>query len=188
MTDLIEVKVPDIGDFSDVDVIEVHVSVGDSVAAEDPLITLETEKAAMDVPAPLSGVVKELAISTGDKVSEGSLVVRLETDAAVSGKEESAEKPADKPAQKAAAEKPAATAPDKPQAAAPKIPAGSYSGKVDLETSLLVLGAGPGGYTAAFRAADLGMEVTLVDRWPALGGVCLNVGCIPSKALLHAAK
>ncbi|MGI9290184.1 MAG: dihydrolipoyl dehydrogenase [Gammaproteobacteria bacterium] len=178
MTDVIEVKVPDIGDFEGVDVIEVHVSAGDEIAAEDSLITLETEKAAMDVPAPAAGKVAEMFISEGDKVSEGTVILKLTT--AEAGAAEEA--PADTPP--AAAEESPAEAP----AAAAAIPAGSYTGKVDAETQLLVLGAGPGGYTAAFRAADIGLNVTLVDRWPALGGVCLNVGCIPSKALLHAAK
>ncbi len=176
MTDVIEVRVPDIGDFSDVDVIEVHVKAGDTVAAEDSLITLETEKAAMDVPAPADGTVEEMFIAEGDKVSEGTVILKLAT--------------ADSPAA-AASETASEKAPDKtPEPAKPvaAAAASSYDGAVDQETELLVLGAGPGGYTAAFRAADLGLKVTLVDRWPALGGVCLNVGCIPSKALLHAAK
>jgi len=171
MAEELKVNVPDIGDFADVDIIEVHVSPGDSVAAEDSLITLETDKAAMDVPAPASGVVKEVHVAVGRTVTEGDLIVTLEAEAA-----------------DAAAEK-AAPADDKPAEgpkAAPVI-ASSYDGTVDQTTRLLVLGAGPGGYTAAFRAADLGLEVTLVERWPVLGGVCLNVGCIPSKALLHAA-
>jgi dihydrolipoamide dehydrogenase len=183
MTDLIEVKVPDIGDFSDVEVIEVHVAVGDEIAAEDSLITIETEKAAMDVPAPAAGRVEEMYISEGDKVSEGTVILKLAAADAVPASEPQAA--ADKPADTAAAsskDRPAAAA------AAAAIPASSYSGATDQETSLLVLGAGPGGYTAAFRAADLGLKVTLVERWPSLGGVCLNVGCIPSKALLHAAR
>lgn len=177
MSSTIEIKVPDIGDFDAVDVIEVHVSVGDQIAAEDSLITLETEKAAMDVPSSHAGVVQEVMLAEGDKVSEGGVIVLLElADAAAAGEQA----PADTPA-----------AADTAPAAAPASGAESasaYGGKVDAETELLVLGAGPGGYTAAFRAADLGMKVTLVERWPALGGVCLNVGCIPSKALLHAAK
>jgi dihydrolipoamide dehydrogenase len=185
MTDVIEVKVPDIGDFTDVDVIEVHVSAGDEIAAEDSLITLETEKAAMDVPSPAAGKVEEMFIAEGDKVSEGTIILKLATSSAPATEEadESADKQAEQE-QSAAAEP--EQAPAAPAAAA--IPAGVYDGKVDKETGLLVLGAGPGGYTAAFRAADLGLDVTLVERWPSLGGVCLNVGCIPSKALLHAAK
>ena len=172
MTELIEVKVPDIGDFTDVEVIEVHVSAGDVVAAEDTLITLETDKAAMDVPTTVAGKVAEVRVSEGDKISQGSLIVVLESAAAAVGSDPE--------------EAPAKAAP--PAAVAAAIPVSGYDGQIDAETGLLVLGAGPGGYTAAFRAADLGMDVTLVERWPSLGGVCLNVGCIPSKALLHAAK
>jgi len=177
MAEEFKVIVPDIGDFADVDIIEVHVAAGDNVAVEDSLITLETDKAAMDVPSPVAGVVKEVHVAVGGKTAEGQLIVTLEVTAAA----------ADEPAQ--GADKPAANSAesaDKPAAAAPVI-ASSYAGKVDVTTRLLVLGAGPGGYTAAFRAADLGLEVTLIERWPMLGGVCLNVGCIPSKALLHAA-
>lgn len=173
-----EIKVPDIGDFTDVDVIEVHVAPGDSIVTEDPLITLETEKAAMDVPAPASGEVGKVAVAVGDKVSEGSLILTM------TPAEDSAED--DEPAE------------DKPEASEASVPAepdiavavlgAEFSGPVDIETELAVLGAGVGGYTAAFRAADLGLDVTLIERWPTLGGVCLNVGCIPSKALLHAAK
>jgi len=169
MTDVIDVKVPDIGDFDAVDVIEVHIGPGDQLEAEDTVITLESDKAAMDVPTMQAGKVVEVLVAEGDKVSEGAVIARLEVDDAA-----------------AAAEALATPAEEAPAAAA--IPAGGYTGQVDHETGLLVLGAGPGGYTAAFRAADLGMDVTLVERWPSLGGVCLNVGCIPSKALLHAAK
>lgn len=179
MTELVEVKVPDIGEFADVDVIEVQVSVGDEVAAEDSLITLETEKAAMDVPAPVAGRVEEMFIAEGDKVSEGTVILKL------AAANVDAEKPADAPSDPAAA---AVSAAPVQKAEPAAIPAGDFGGEVAMETDMLVLGAGPGGYTAAFRAADLGMEVTLVERWPSLGGVCLNVGCIPSKALLHAAK
>ena len=177
MTDVIDVKVPDIGDFDAVDVIEVHIGPGDQLEAEDTVITLESDKAAMDVPTMQGGKVVEVLVAEGDKVSEGAVIARLEVDDAAAA----AEAPAT-PAEEAPAEAPAQA----PAAAA--IPAGGYTGQVDHETGLLVLGAGPGGYTAAFRAADLGMDVTLVERWPSLGGVCLNVGCIPSKALLHAAK
>jgi len=183
-----EVRVPDIGDFADVEIVEVHVSPGDAVQAEDPLITLETDKAAMEVPSPTAGTVTELLVGVGDRVSEGSLIARLDAaegdqPGADSGDGESAdgaepEHGAPPPEQAATA---AGEAPD-------RAVAGEYGGPVDAETDLLVLGAGPGGYTAAFRAADLGLDVTLVERWPTLGGVCLNVGCIPSKALLHAAR
>jgi dihydrolipoamide dehydrogenase len=174
MTDVIEIKVPDIGDFAEVDVIEVHVAPGDEVVAEDTLITLESDKAAMDVPAPSAGKVIEVLVTEGGKVSEGSIIVKLEASVATAASDDEVATAAT--VEQAAEETPAAIA------------ATGYSGKVDAETGLLVLGAGPGGYTAAFRAADLGLDVTLVERWPALGGVCLNVGCIPSKALLHAAK
>ncbi len=179
MTDSIEVKVPDIGDFADVEVIEVHVSAGDRIAAEDTLITLESDKAAMDVPSSASGTVTEVLVREGDKVSQGTVIVKLEAEsssAASSGESADESRVDASPAEQRA-----------PQAVT-AVPASGYDGKVDRQTGLLVLGAGPGGYTAAFRAADLGLEVTLVERWPALGGVCLNVGCIPSKALLHAAK
>jgi dihydrolipoamide dehydrogenase len=172
MSDPIEIKVPDIGDFQDVEIIEVHVKAGDVVAAEDPLVTLETDKASMDIPSPAAGSIAELLVAVGDKVSEGSAIVRL------SGAEAAA------PASEPAAETPAESAP----AAAAHSPAANPGGDADLKTQLVVLGAGPGGYNAAFRAADLGLDVILIERYPTLGGVCLNVGCIPSKALLHAAK
>ncbi|MGL4766516.1 MAG: dihydrolipoyl dehydrogenase [Formosimonas sp.] len=172
MSQLIEVKVPDIGDYSDVPVIEIHVKVGDTVAVEDSLVTLESDKATMDVPSSAAGVVKEVRVNMGDKISEGSLVVILEA-----------------AAQTAEAAPAPVTAPTPaPVVAAPiAVAAGSYSGAVDVECEMLVLGAGPGGYSAAFRAADLGMNTVLVERYETLGGVCLNVGCIPSKALLHTA-
>jgi len=173
MTQLVEVKVPDIGDFKDVPIIEVLVKPGDSVNKEDSLVTLESDKATMEVPSSAAGVVKEVKVKVGDKVSEGSLLVVLEGQAA------GAAAPA--PAKPPAAEKPAAAAP------APAPAAGSFAGKTDLECEMLVLGAGPGGYSAAFRSADLGMKTVLVERYAQLGGVCLNVGCIPSKALLHVA-
>jgi dihydrolipoamide dehydrogenase len=181
-----EIRVPDIGDFKDVEVIEVLVAAGDTVAAEDPLITLETDKASMDVPAPFGGKLVELKVSQGDRVSEGDVVALVaaedeQEDAGPSDKvkEESTGK-ADEP-KRAAADQAEPEAPKRAAAAADEGPA------PDIEADLLVLGAGPGGYTAAFRAADLGRDVTLVERWDTLGGVCLNVGCIPSKALLHAA-
>jgi dihydrolipoamide dehydrogenase len=166
--------VPDLGEFSDVEIIELHVSAGDTVAAEDPLITLESDKAAMEVPAPAAGRIAEVLVAVGDRVSTGTPIAKLE---AATGGAEAPDAPADEPAS------------PQPQAAATApAAAGDYAGSVDHRTGVLVLGSGPGGYTAAFRAADLGLEVTLVERWPVLGGVCLNVGCIPSKALLHAAK
>ena len=153
-----EVRVPDIGDFKDVPVIEVHVKPGDAVRAEDAVVTLESDKATMDVPSPSAGIVKEVKLKVGDKVAEGTLVLVLE------------------PA--------AASAPAPQPAAAPPAPT---SASADIECEMLVLGAGPGGYSAAFRSADLGMKTVLVERYATLGGVCLNVGCIPSKALLHVA-
>lgn len=189
MTRLVDIAIPNIGDFSDVDVIEVMVAVGDELVIEQPLITIETDKAAMEVPSTVAGRVAELLVKVGDKVSEGSLILRVEAEAeaeAATGNEvvQSAGAAAGTGASAGAAEKPSA-APAPPPPPAPG--ASHYDGPVDIEAELLVLGAGPGGYTAAFRAADLGMSVTLVERWPTLGGVCLNVGCIPSKALLHAA-
>jgi dihydrolipoamide dehydrogenase len=182
----IEVKVPNIGDFKDVPVIEILVKPGDTVKAEDSLLTLESDKATMDVPAPAGGVVKSISVKLGDKVSEGALLVTLATTAA-----EAPATPPASPAQPAAAapagpEKPPPTAPPPRAAAAPG--AETYRGTVDIECQMLVIGAGPGGYSGAFRAADLGLKTVLIERYPILGGVCLNVGCIPSKALLHAAK
>lgn len=165
MSNMIEVKVPDIGDFSDVDVIELLVSVGDAVEAEAPLITLESDKASMEIPATEGGVVRELKVAVGDKVSEGDLIAVLEQSGAAS--------------EQAVTENAEPTAVSTPPAAV---------SEGDLHAEVLVLGGGPGGYTAAFRAADLGKQVVLVERYPVLGGVCLNVGCIPSKALLHMAQ
>ncbi|WP_186145494.1 dihydrolipoyl dehydrogenase [Burkholderia gladioli] len=179
---LIEVKVPDIGDFKEIPVIEVLVKAGDTVEKEQSLVTLESDKATMDVPSSEAGVVKEVKVKVGDNVSEGTLIVVLEGSAdAAKPAEKAPEAPAAKPAEKAA-EKPTEKA---APAAAPQ--AGSYSGSADIECDMLVLGSGPGGYSAAFRAADLGMKTVLVERYSVLGGVCLNVGCIPSKALLHTA-
>jgi dihydrolipoamide dehydrogenase len=167
----IEVKVPDIGDFKDVEVIEVLVKPGDTVAKEQSLISLESDKATMEIPSPGAGVVKALKVKLGDKLSEGSPILVLEP-------AQQPEKPA---SESPAAEKPAA---EKPQAAKASP---SPSGPFDIECDIVVLGSGPGGYSAAFRAADLGLKTVLVERYPTLGGVCLNVGCIPSKALLHTA-
>ncbi len=163
----IDVRVPDIGDFKDVPVIDVHVKSGDTVKPEDALITLESDKATMDVPSPVGGTIAELKIKVGDKVSEGTLILTLSTGVAGAA-------PAPTPGKAPAA-----------PIAAPS--AASYAGGVDIECEMLVLGAGPGGYSAAFRSADLGMKTVLVERYATLGGVCLNVGCIPSKALLHTA-
>ena len=172
-----QVKVPDIGDFAEVAVIEVLVKVGDTVQVEQSLITVESDKASMEIPASHAGVVKSLAVKVGDKVSEGSVVLTLD---AVAGAPAPAPAPASAP-------KPAA-APAPSAAPAVKSVGSTYTGKVDLECDTLVLGAGPGGYSAAFRSADLGMTTVLVERYATLGGVCLNVGCIPSKALLHVAS
>ncbi|CAB3754301.1 Soluble pyridine nucleotide transhydrogenase [Burkholderia puraquae] len=174
---LIEVKVPDIGDFSGVDVIEVNVKPGDVIEKEQTLITLESDKASMEVPSDVAGTVKEVKVKAGEKVSQGTVIAIVEAAAGAAAPAKAAE-PA-KPA--AAAPAPAAAAP------APAPQAGSYAGAADIECDMLVLGAGPGGYSAAFRSADLGMKTVLVERYSTLGGVCLNVGCIPSKALLHTA-
>jgi dihydrolipoyl dehydrogenase len=169
--DRLEVRVPDIGEFRDVPVIEVHVAPGDTIAAEDPLLTLESDKATMDVPAPTGGTVTGVRVAVGDQVSEGDLIVELQT-----GQE---------PAPLLAPEEPPT-----PQAVTAPAPVAAPAAglQADVQAEVLVLGAGPGGYSAAFRAADLGKQVVLVDRSSTLGGVCLNVGCIPSKALLHAAR
>ncbi len=188
------VIVPDLGDFKDVEVIDVLVKPGDAVQLETPLITLETEKATMDVPSSAAGVVKSVAVKKGDRVSKGSVIVEVEGEEAVSGWRlaVSAEKK-DAQSTPVSAETPKPKTPDSPAAAASSAPSALTANRQPLTASshdfdVVVLGAGPGGYTAAFRAADLGMKVALVERWPQLGGVCLNVGCIPSKALLHAAK
>ena len=166
-----EVKVPDIGDFKNVEVIEVLVKPGDTIAKEQSLVTLESDKATMEIPSPAAGVVKELKVKTGDKVSQGSPILLLD---AAEGQQ-----PAPKEAPKSA---PASSRP----AAAPTAPPATAA-KGDVDCDVVVIGSGPGGYSAAFRAADLGLRTVLVERYPTLGGVCLNVGCIPSKALLHTA-
>jgi len=177
------IKIPDIGDFKDVEVIEVLVNVGDTIAPEDSLITLESDKASMEIPAPKGGKVTELLINVGDTVNIGDPILKLE--AAEGGAEEAAPAKEEKPA--AAEKKAEAPAPAAP-AAAPAPQAASFSGDVDTSAEVVVLGSGPGGYTAAFRAADLGKKVILIERYEVIGGVCLNVGCIPSKALLHTAQ
>lgn len=178
---MIEVKVPDIGDFKEVEVIEVMVKVGDKIKIDQSLITVESDKASMEIPSSHAGVVKELKVKMGDKIAEGSLLLMLEAEgeAAV----------ATLAAATAPAPAPAAAPVAAPAAAPATAPTttSAYSGQVDHECEMLVLGAGPGGYSAAFRAADLGLSTVLVERYAALGGVCLNVGCIPSKALLHVA-
>ncbi len=178
---MIEIKVPDIGNFDSVDVIDVLVKVGDTIAKEDSLITVESDKASMDIPAPQAGVVKELKIKVGDKVAKDSLILLLETDGVKNDAPEALQNKASSPV----AEKIAEKAVENPVTA--PIPAVATSGN-DISTEVVVLGSGPGGYTAAFRAADLGKKVVLIERYATLGGVCLNVGCIPSKALLHTAK
>src|SRR5690606_24310530 len=173
MATTIEILVPDIGDFDDVPVIEILVAPGDSVARDQGLVTLESDKATMEVPASAAGTVREIKVKVGDRVGQGSVVAIVEAAAAAGAKPADAN-PAAAPA--------AASAPASAPAAA-----ASSGRKADIECRLVVLGAGPGGYTAAFRAADLGLDTVLVERYDTLGGVCLNVGCIPSKALLHAA-
>ncbi|NIP74057.1 MAG: dihydrolipoyl dehydrogenase [Gammaproteobacteria bacterium] len=181
MANVVEVRLPDIGDFEAVDVIEVLVSPGDHVAKESSLITLESDKATMEVPSPRAGTVRELKVAVGDKVSQGDVILTLEADGAEGAEEPEVVPPAERAEPEAAAGAAESEVAEEP---APKgeIPAS------DIRAEVLVLGAGPGGYTAAFRAADLGRKVVLVERYPELGGVCLNVGCIPSKALLHAAE
>ncbi len=172
----IEVKVPDIGDFKEVEIIEVMVKVGDTIKVDQSLITVESDKASMEIPSSHAGVVKELKIKVGDKIAEGSVLLVIEaigaTDAVAA-----APAPASAPA----------AAPAAAPVSAPAPVASGYQGTVDIECDMMVLGAGPGGYSAAFRSADLGMKTVLVERFATLGGVCLNVGCIPSKALLHVA-
>jgi dihydrolipoamide dehydrogenase len=182
MASTIEIKVPDIGGHDNVPVIEVLVKVGDTVAKEQSLITLESDKATMEIPSSAAGVIKELKVKVGDEVSEGALIAVLEVaDGAAKAEAPKAAAAAPSPA-------PAAAAPAPAPAAAPAPKAAGASGRTpDIECKLVVLGSGPGGYTAAFRAADLDVDTVLIERYAALGGVCLNVGCIPSKALLHAA-
>jgi dihydrolipoamide dehydrogenase len=200
----IEIRVPDVGDFKDIPVLEIHVKPGDTIRKEDPLVTLESDKATMEVPSSHGGTVKEVRVKIGDKVSEGAVIALLET------QEAAAAAPANAPAPQAASAAKPQPAPAPAPGAAPPPPASAAAAApakapapspvrqalastlasldADLHAEVLVLGAGPGGYTAAFRAADLGKKVVLVERYASLGGVCLNVGCIPSKALLHAAR
>lgn len=179
MSKLVEARVPDIGDFDSVDIIEVLVKVGDSIALEDSLITVESDKASMDIPSAHTGVVKEVKVKVGDKVAKGDLILMVE-----------AAETADEPAKSEVPKTETPIEPIKEQTPTPATTpkAATPTGNNDIDTQLVVLGSGPGGYTAAFRAADLGLKVALIERYSSLGGVCLNVGCIPSKALLHTAK
>jgi dihydrolipoamide dehydrogenase len=198
---VIEVRVPDLGDAKGVNVVDVLVKKGSEIRVEDPLITLETEKASMDVPSPVNGIVDSVEVKKGDEVSAGALIAKVQVKDAAGASADSAAPAATPAATPTAPATPASTATVKPAAPPAPTPAPASTVSTAAKPSsapvsaappgavdLLVLGAGVGGYTAAFRAADLGLKVTLVERWPILGGVCLNVGCIPSKALLHAAK
>jgi dihydrolipoamide dehydrogenase len=189
MSKTIEIKVPDIGDFKNIPVIEVLVKPGDAIGKEDTIVTLESDKATLEVPSPSAGVVRDLKIKVGDKVSQGSLLLTLDAEEQAA----KAESPQAKtPAPAAAAPQQARTPAPQAQDASPSTPPASrltpHAEKADIHAEVVVLGAGPGGYTAAFRAADLGKKTVLIERYPSLGGVCLNVGCIPSKALLHVAR
>ena len=172
MAKTIEITVPDIGDFDEVEIIEVLVAVGDTIAEEDSLITVESDKASMEIPSPSAGVIKKINVKVGDKVSQGSVILELETEEGASAATEE---------KKAVTETVEKTKTVTPVAA-------SFEGEADKQAEVVVLGSGPGGYTAAFRAADLGKQVILIERYDSIGGVCLNVGCIPSKALLHTAE
>ncbi len=207
MASSIEIKVPDIGGHDSVPVIEVLVKAGDTVAKEQSLITLESDKATMEIPSSAAGVIKELKLKVGDEVSEGTLIAILETVGAADsaspsplrgeGRGEEVGSPVKSGEANSSSKAPASSTPssassppkvEEAKAATPAPKAAGASGRqVDIECKLVVLGSGPGGYTAAFRAADLGVDTVLVERYASLGGVCLNVGCIPSKALLHAA-
>ena len=173
---LTEIKVPDIGDFQDVEVIEIICKIGDKVVAEDPLISVESDKATMEVPSPTAGVVRKIKIKVGDKVSEGSLILEMEKNEISTNKDNKRTNEKADSTENSTSPAPQNETPD------------TYSGNADIFCDVLVLGSGPGGYTAAFRAADLGQKVVMVERYERIGGVCLNVGCIPSKTLLHAAK
>jgi dihydrolipoamide dehydrogenase len=206
----VEVKVPNIGDFKDVEVIELMVKAGDTIKVDQSLVTVESDKASMEIPSTHAGVVQSITVKVGDKINEGTLLLTVEegaaspaADAKPAESKPAESKPADaKPAAQIGAQAvaptaaagptdsyaPAHPAPAAQLGAAPAPAASSYSGPVDIECDMMVLGAGPGGYSAAFRAADLGMNTVLVEKYATLGGVCLNVGCIPSKALLHVAS
>jgi len=196
MSQLVEVRVPDIGDFKDIPIIDLLVKAGDTVQVEDALMTLESDKATLDVPSPVAGVIQEMKVKLGDKVSTGSLVAivavsnkgALSTPAPTTSEKVGADKTAPAVAAPPATSPAATPAPGAAANTPPHAITSTFTGKVDLVCDLLVLGAGPGGYSAAFRAADLGLKTVLVERYSTLGGVCLNVGCIPSKALLHVAQ
>ena len=194
MSKLIDIPIPDIGDFDTVDVIEVLVAVGDTVKAEQSLITVESDKSSMEIPSNQGGVVKAVLVKIGDKVKQGSVILQLEASAdsgaavdAATSVSSSAVAALGSAASSLGLTQAAAPAAAKLPINTPTVAMAKYNGKVDSKCDLLVLGAGPGGYSAAFRAADLGLNVVLVERYSTLGGVCLNVGCIPSKALLHTA-
>ncbi|CAN1502021.1 Lpd Pyruvate/2-oxoglutarate dehydrogenase complex, dihydrolipoamide dehydrogenase (E3) component, and related enzymes [Methylophilaceae bacterium] len=192
MSNLVDVLVPDIGNFDSVDVIEVLVKVGDELALEDSLITVESDKASMDIPSPVAGIVKSVTVKVGDKVAKDSLLMQVESQAQAANSAPAAAAPAKAEAPVKSEPAPAPAPAAAPQAAAPVSAAPLASTNAvpasDVHAEVVVLGSGPGGYTAAFRAADLGKKVVLIERYATLGGVCLNVGCIPSKALLHTAK
>ncbi|QGM20848.1 dihydrolipoyl dehydrogenase [Spiribacter sp. 2438] len=187
MSEAREIRVPDIGDFDAVEIIEVLVSPGDQVEAEASLITLESDKATMEVPAPFDGTIESLSVNVGDKVSEGDVIGMAVPADGSGGGDEAAADSGDAPAAEPAATESTSAPPAAPASPAPAASANAEA-PTDADCDLLVVGAGPGGYSAAFRAADLGLRTILIERYPTLGGVCLNVGCIPSKALLHAAK
>ena len=185
---IVEIKVPDIGDFAEVIVIELLVKAGDTIKPEQSLITVESDKAAMEIPASQGGLVKELKVKLGDKVKQGSLLLLLEAEASATAPASAQDSNTNQAPASVMAQAPVSQSLGMAAAApAPASAAASFVGVADLECDLLVLGAGPGGYSAAFRAADLGLRVVIVERYATLGGVCLNVGCIPSKALLHVA-
>ena len=185
---VIDIKVPDIGDFAEVGVIEVLVKAGDTIKVEQSLITVESDKASMEIPSSHAGVVKEVKVKIGDKIAEGGVVLTLEAaDAAAAPAAAAPERAAASAAPAASTVGNASQSTATQAPAAPKMEAASFGGTADIECDVVVLGGGPGGYSAAFRAADLGLKVVIVERYATLGGVCLNVGCIPSKALLHVA-
>jgi dihydrolipoamide dehydrogenase len=171
-----QIQLPDIGGFDSVEIIELHIAVGDKISVEDPIVTLESEKATMDIPSPQAGIVSEISVSVGDKITQGSVLCSIKIDDAAANDINTTDDQTE------------ITSNDNEEHAVPTHSSDSTAVKAEIKTEVLVLGAGPGGYTAAFRAADLGKKVTLVERYDSLGGVCLNVGCIPSKALLHTAQ
>jgi dihydrolipoamide dehydrogenase len=175
MSNIIAVNVPDIGDFDQVEITEILIAVGDSIDVEDSLITVESDKASMEIPSPVSGIVTEVFINNGDNVAQGSPIINIELTASPS---ETAQDTPLEASQNNTEQTPSSTA----------LTSNNFSGDVDISATVVILGSGPGGYTAAFRAADLGLDVIMIERYPSIGGVCLNVGCIPSKALLHTAE